>query len=78
MRPQIHPVPIYPIGEFLDGSRLCASVRPGHEVDWFPGHRDFDIDVLDQGYDEVEDDAPTLRDGEVQALLGLGHEGWWD
>jgi len=80
MTHQIFPVPVYPIGEFLDGSRLCASIEKGRAVDWFPAHRDFDLDdievpiALDSSdflsEEHIDDAAPTLKDREVLALLG--------
>ena len=70
---QIIPVKIYPIGEFPDGSRLCASVEPGREVDWFAGHRDFDLPDDDDDWVIVinQEDVPTLSDEEMQKLLGV-------
>ena len=72
----IVPIPVYPIGEFADGSQLCVSVELGREVNWFPGHRDFDIDDAPIALDSsdflevvVDDAAPTLKDAEVRTLL---------
>ena len=54
----ILPVPIYPIGEFADGFRLCASVE-GEDVSWFHEHKDFDLGEMD---DRDLQAAPTLVD----------------
>lgn len=71
MTPRILPVQIYSIGEFPDGSRLYASVGSGREVDWFAGHRDFDVPDDDEWLIVIDqEDVPTLRDEQVQALLG--------
>jgi len=42
----ITPVRIYPIGEFCDGSRLCASVGSDQDVQWFSEHKNFDLQHL--------------------------------
>lgn len=76
MKPTHHtitPVPVYPIGEFADGSRLCASVEHDREVQWFPAHRDFDADDEPIELTSVDflldDEAPTLKDDEIRGLL---------
>lgn len=75
MTPIFNARSVYPIGEFFDGSRLCASVSEDGAVDWFPEHRDFDLEVMDAADEaryvpdedvksysgEIPDDAPTLR-----------------
>lgn len=58
---QVIPQPIYPVGEFPDGSRLCVSV--GEAVDFFPEHRDFDLLLMDE---EDLQRAPTVRDLELE------------
>lgn len=73
MKTTITPVPIYPIGEFADGSRLCASIETDGDVQWFPAHRDFDVDddpiELTSKDFLFDDDAPTLKDDEIAVLL---------
>lgn len=56
---------VYPIGEFSDGSRLCASVSEDGTVDWFSEHRDFDLSVMD-----AVDNAPFVTDGDVKSWPG--------
>lgn len=70
----IIPTRVYPIGEFASGQRLCAEVK-ADRVDWFPEFRDFDLDAMYALPVYEDDEAPTLRDEEVQAL---GHAEWWD
>lgn len=65
MTPVLNARSIYPIGEFPDGHRLCASVTEDGVVDWFPEHRDFDLGLMDE-----TDAAPYLRDADVRSWPG--------
>lgn len=83
MTSPIIPQKIYPIGEFPDGHQLCASVQADREVDWFPGHRDFDIPENDDDLWVItfeDDDVPTLTDAQMHELMGdnlpFYREGW--
>jgi len=72
MNARILPQIIYPIGDSIpQGKRLCASVG-NHGFDYFFELLDLDLPPLEV---EVDDEAPTLKDEEVQALLG--HDEWW-
>lgn len=72
MNARILPQIIYPIGDSIpQGKCLCASVG-NHGFDYFFELLDLDIPPLEV---EVEDEAPTLKDEEVQAL---GHIESWD
>ena len=57
---EIQPIPVYPVGEFPDGFRLCVSVGTG-DVSFFPEYSFFD--VPDADLPELEPDGPpTLVD----------------